>query len=146
MSKYSEKLKDPRWQKKRLEILERDKWTCQLCFDKESTLMVHHLNYNKGKNPWDYPNSGLTTLCQECHQEEHEFRYGQEQALLGALRINGFFSEDLNLLAIAFYEIKDGYLPAVTASALYQTLRDEKLYKEMMDNYFISLKKEEKNG
>jgi len=26
---YSEKLKDPRWQKKRLEILSRDNFTCE---------------------------------------------------------------------------------------------------------------------
>jgi hypothetical protein len=28
-SEYSKKLKHPRWQKKRLEILDRDKFTCQ---------------------------------------------------------------------------------------------------------------------
>lgn len=30
---YSQKLRDPRWQKKRLEILERDSFTCQHCHD-----------------------------------------------------------------------------------------------------------------
>jgi len=35
---YAEKLKDPRWQKKRLEIMERDEWTCQWCVDSESPL------------------------------------------------------------------------------------------------------------
>ena len=33
---YSEKLKDPRWQKKRLEILERDNFRCQYCGDKNA--------------------------------------------------------------------------------------------------------------
>ena len=37
-----EKYKDPRWQKKRLKILERDKWACQLCDGKEKTLHIHH--------------------------------------------------------------------------------------------------------
>ena len=45
---YAEKLKDPRWQKKRLEILERDAWVCQKCFDTKSTLHVHHRIYNGG--------------------------------------------------------------------------------------------------
>lgn len=47
---YSDKLKDPRWQKKRLEILTRDEWTCQICFDTESTLVVHHQKYKAGKS------------------------------------------------------------------------------------------------
>lgn len=33
MSEYKEKLKDPRWQKKRLQIFERDDWCCQKCGD-----------------------------------------------------------------------------------------------------------------
>ena len=37
---YLEKLKDPRWQKKRLEILERDGWKCMACGEKEKTLRV----------------------------------------------------------------------------------------------------------
>ncbi len=41
--KYSEKLKDPRWQKKRLEIFQRDEFHCQQCGDGENTLCVHYL-------------------------------------------------------------------------------------------------------
>ena len=62
---YSDKLKDPRWQKKRLEILNRDNFTCTLCLDKESTLNIHHLKYTG--NPWDTPNECLITLCEDCH-------------------------------------------------------------------------------
>lgn len=62
---YPEKLKDPRWQKKRLQIFERDNWTCQKCNDKDSTLHVHHLKYHK--NPWDVSDDFLVTLCHECH-------------------------------------------------------------------------------
>lgn len=63
--KYSEKLKDPRWQRKRLEILQRDDWACQCCRDKASTLQVHHKQYHG--NPWDAPDDSLETLCEECH-------------------------------------------------------------------------------
>lgn len=66
---YQQKLKDPRWQKKRLEILERDNWCCQVCFSEESTLHVHHKKYNKS-DPWDIDNFYLITLCEECHQQE----------------------------------------------------------------------------
>lgn len=68
---YSEKLKDPRWQKKRLEILNRDEFSCQKCCDDQSTLHVHHRRYsNEYKEPWDYPNELLVTLCESCHAEE----------------------------------------------------------------------------
>lgn len=67
---YTEKLKDPRWQKKRLEILERDKFTCQLCGDKRSLLVVHHLIYNN--EPWDCPNNQLITICEDCHKKLHD--------------------------------------------------------------------------
>lgn len=67
MSTYSELLKDPRWQKKRLEILQLDHWQCRKCNDKNNTLHVHHLYYIKGNNPWEYENDALITLCEDCH-------------------------------------------------------------------------------
>lgn len=66
-SEYLEKLKDPRWQKKRLEIFERDKWTCRDCEAKDKTLHVHHIIYIPGKDPWDIPSGFLVTLCEDCH-------------------------------------------------------------------------------
>jgi hypothetical protein len=66
---YSDKLKDPRWQKKRLEIFQRDDWQCQLCFSREHTLVVHHRWYESGYEPWDYPDDCLVTLCENCHEQ-----------------------------------------------------------------------------
>lgn len=68
---YSEKLKDPRWQKLRLEILERDGWRCQCCGDAKSTLHVHHKYYESGFDPWDYDQGTLETLCETCHESMH---------------------------------------------------------------------------
>jgi len=65
--KYAEKLKDPRWQKKRLEILERDKWMCRGCCETQKTLHVHHIFYVHGLEPWDVPSGLLITLCSDCH-------------------------------------------------------------------------------
>jgi 5-methylcytosine-specific restriction endonuclease McrA len=66
--KYSDLLKDPRWQKKRLEILQRDNFTCQLCGDTEATLHIHHKGYIAGNDPWDYSNDLLITFCEDCHE------------------------------------------------------------------------------
>lgn len=71
---YSEKLKDPRWQRKRLEIMERDDFSCKICMDCESTLNVHHSYYGKGLDPWDYDSEYLMTLCEECHKDVEQKR------------------------------------------------------------------------
>lgn len=65
---YSEKLKDPRWQQRRLKIMERDAFTCQMCSSKEKTLNVHHAYYIRGREPWDYDDSMLITYCEDCHE------------------------------------------------------------------------------
>lgn len=86
MTAYSEKLKDPRWQKKRLEILERDEWACQYCDDKESTLHVHHEKYT-AKEPWLEPNKNLTTVCHCCHQIVEKYKDGR--TIYGLRKFNG---------------------------------------------------------
>ena len=65
---YAEKLKDPRWQKARLEILERDDFTCTRCGSKDKTLHVHHGYYERGKDLWEYDPGTLWTYCEDCHQ------------------------------------------------------------------------------
>ena len=74
MSDYSKHYKDSRWQQKRLEIMERDNWTCRSCGAKGEgvTLNVHHAYYKKGKMPWEYENKMLITWCEDCHEIRHE--------------------------------------------------------------------------
>ena len=68
---FQEQIKDPRWQKKRLSMLKRDKFTCNVCKSTTKSLNVHHKYYEKGKLYWEYPNTVFLTLCEECHTEEH---------------------------------------------------------------------------
>lgn len=70
---YGEQLKDPRWQKRRLEIMQRDNFTCQKCgngLNDGVSLNVHHLVYRKCQ-PWEYLDYELVTLCENCHHETH---------------------------------------------------------------------------
>ena len=67
---YSEKLKDLRWQKKRLEILNRDGFRCQECLSDKITLHVHHRRYVPYIMPWEYPDSDLITVCENCHSKD----------------------------------------------------------------------------
>lgn len=68
---YYEKLKDPRWQKKRLEVMESNDFSCEVCGDNEKTLNVHHKEYFKNKEPWDYDKRQLVCICESCHEQEH---------------------------------------------------------------------------
>jgi hypothetical protein len=70
---YSDLLKDPRWQKKRLEVLSFHKFTCFFCGDTETTLHVHHFKYS-GK-PWEADDGDLAAICEDCHWLEHQHKY-----------------------------------------------------------------------
>ena len=69
---YTDKLKDPRWQKMRLLIFERDCWMCQDCGNKTKTLHIHHKQYFSGLNPWEYTPETLITFCETCHKKAHD--------------------------------------------------------------------------
>jgi 5-methylcytosine-specific restriction endonuclease McrA len=73
---YSALLRDRRWQRKRLQIFQRDRWRCTAddCPDpdrQEVPLHVHHLRYLTGCLPWDYPDELLVTWCEKCHYGRH---------------------------------------------------------------------------
>lgn len=137
--KYIEKLKDPRWQKKRLEVLNRDEWCCQHCYDNESTLCVHHKKYLPGKEPWDYPLEYFITLCESCHEEETETRQSIEKNLIDELKLKFPSSCDVLDLVSGFYELKLVHSAEVVASMIKWFLSNENLQRELIDRYFESL-------
>ncbi len=73
---YSELLKDPRWQKRKTEIMERDGMVCVFCDAGlgEKILQVHHKRYDYGKMPWEYNDTVLETLCEDCHRKQDALR------------------------------------------------------------------------
>lgn len=66
---YSEKLQDPRWQRKRLEIMEKAGFKCELCECSDEMLQIHHGYYDRRLDPWQYDNETLWCLCKGCHME-----------------------------------------------------------------------------
>jgi len=139
ISEYSEKLRDPRWQKKRLEILERDEWNCQKCFDSESTLVVHHRRYLPSTEPWDYPDVLLVTLCENCHEDERNERPGTEDDLLSILRAH-FFFDDIHALASGFLQMELLHSHEVVASVYEWALSSPDIQRELIDRYHYQLK------
>ena len=119
MSNYKEKFKDPRWQKKRLEILNRDQWRCLECWSEEKTLNVHHLIYLRGADPWEAHDGFLLTLCEDCHKDILKYEYDKKEdsleysnlldsiaLLLNTLLKRSFDWEDIRTLAEEIYDGK----------------------------------------
>lgn len=100
---YSEKLRDPRWQKRRLDIFQRDEFSCQICQDTTSTLHVHHRRYIAGREPWENEDRDLVTLCESCHSTEQEAWPESIALLKDALVARGCFATDVHALACALY-------------------------------------------
>ena len=100
---YSDRLKDPRWQKRRLKVMESAGFRCENCGEKTKTLNVHHKYYERGADPWDYPDFALACLCEDCHEAaEHE-----RLTLLRFIALNDFSCTELL-----------GYVKAVSALGL----------------------------
>lgn len=99
---YAESLRDPRWQRKRLEILQRDNFTCQSCGTTEKELHVHHGYYETGLSPWEYDNDTLTTLCKNCHIHMGVMTsvYHKLLASLPPVELKKMLFESINLLAV----------------------------------------------
>ncbi len=105
---YGELLKDPRWQRKRSEIMIRDKFTCQMCGTNEDTLNVHHLAYApNGKPPWDVPDSGLITICEECHAMEERYKREYHQQLLRTFGFLGYSNSEIQDLTSSMVPLFD---------------------------------------
>jgi hypothetical protein len=90
---YAEKLKDSRWQKKRLELLSAANWKCQ-AWDCENTqerpeLHVHHRFYKRNTAPWEYPDYAFRVLCENCHLVAQERMEHTHAWIAECLPLNG---------------------------------------------------------
>jgi 5-methylcytosine-specific restriction endonuclease McrA len=65
------------WRRKREVILRRDKNKCRNCGSAKQ-LQIHHRQYHvhpvtgDKRDPWDYDNRFLVTLCETCHASGHK--------------------------------------------------------------------------
>lgn len=104
---YAAKRKDPRWQKKRLDILNRDNFACVSCGSTTSPLHVHHRYYVSKREPWNYPDFCLLSLCEGCHDFLHrdvdDVQYPDQWEIL-ANEVLRF--EELDAITLAFHLCK----------------------------------------
>lgn len=90
-AEFSAQYLDPRWQKTRLEVFKRDCFTCQNCGSTEKPLHAHHTFYWPDcEGPWDYDNSSILTLCNDCREEEHENLPTRKATIFHNMALAGF--------------------------------------------------------
>jgi hypothetical protein len=83
VSEFWEKYKDPRWQRRRLEVMQNAGFCCEGCGSTEKTLNVHHKFYRRGRDPWQYNDFELMCLCEDCHEIWHWIKDAFNNALQG---------------------------------------------------------------
>lgn len=63
---------DPRWQRRRLQVMESVGFQCENCGSKDTTLNVHHKRYRGDQKPWEYEDWELACYCEKCHKKWHD--------------------------------------------------------------------------
>lgn len=136
-NEYSDKLKDPRWQKRRLDILNRDEWVCQRCYSENKTLTVHHLCYMPHLEPWEYPNKLLITLCVDCNKYERDNIDDALALLCGHFR-NTFLSDEIITIAtgLAFFEPLQ--MKEILANAYKEAFKNVNIQRYLIARHFYS--------
>lgn len=140
---YASKLKSPKWQKKRLEILDRDSYKCRFCEDEESTLHVHHISYSNG-NPWDIDSNLLITLCESCHAEETLNIKRISSDFITMLKEKAFTSHEIFDLMVFLHTTDDRIRWSRNVKffdALEYFLRKESNYKLIIDEHQDAIKR-----
>lgn len=141
---YFAKLKDPRWQKKRLKILERDNFTCAICGDTKNTLHVHHRFYLEGLELWGYKDCVYITLCENCHEYETQ-RIPQEIFNLNTVIKSSYFSDDIKKIWESFLDFNNRCESNDKANIIKFALTE--MQDEITKKYLKSIKKRgKKNG
>ena len=121
---YQQQLADPRWQKRRLEILSLAEWECSDCGNGSEQLHVHHPRYIKGRMAWEYADDELEALCKTCHGKHHQ----AEAILQDAIYASGYGSRYFSALCAGFLDaaldidadaVRENYCPdAAEAGAI----------------------------
>ena len=143
---YSEKFKDPRWQKLRLKVFERDEWKCQSCGSEKETLVVHHFYYKQGADPWEYDMDALITLCEGCHEFEHENWKDNIKVLIEILKEGKFLADDLVYLGGGLQGAKYNGTPSNFASAFNYFFSSTNIPKNMVNEYLKLVEKGKRDG
>lgn len=123
---YKQQLLTPEWRAKRAKILKRDNYCCTKCSSKHR-LQIHHKYYNLNKKAWEYPNKALITLCETCHEKEHNIVNGKKglsyKDFVKAIQLEECDQFKLDVVTIAFKYTKSIDL----AVQYFKKIKDDKV-------------------
>lgn len=153
MSNYSDLLRDPRWQRRRLEILSKTDFHCDECGSGEKTLNVHHLRYRKGAKPWEYEDQDLRALCEDCHEQVHALKKRLDividkcsvevlERIVGYAEGYGFLLSDTSYTLVCESHdhcigVSDAIsFPGIFADAIKRVSRLDRIYAELLFDIF----------
>ena len=110
--KFEDQYNHPMWQKKRFEILKRDKWKCRLCDSENNQLHVHHRYYKRGVKLWEYKNTCYITACHSCHEYLHKVQdeLNHSLSLIDPMKLECFAKSNLKKVSQLLF---NGELDAV---------------------------------
>lgn len=130
---YWEKLKDPLWQKKRLEVLNDRNFRCEVCGSDDTTLHIHHKEYFKGYEPWEYDLNQLAVLCDACHESLHD-SFDNLKWICSQAELDGPKGrKDLSFLIAGFLNVD--YYGFLCLTGLEDIPHHKKLYEAGKDSY-----------
>ena len=142
---YKEQIKSPKWQKRRLEILKRDNFTCQICGETEKQLHVHHTIYLSGKEIWDYNDYQLITLCEDCHKAEHELDFSNASFTnaIKAAKEKGITNYEIDLILFGLEDLDEFVDSESIQTLIKMRKRRRKIYNKMYKEAFKEYLKRE---
>lgn len=87
-SSYADKLRDPRWENRRMWFVRKHGAWCRSCKRKGIEFQVHHKVYRKGVEPWDHTDDEMILLCRGCHLEWHQALQEFRGAVIGSIPVS----------------------------------------------------------
>ena len=123
-SGYQRKLKDPRWLKRLAKLIQDASGRCSECsapHSDQQPLVAHHHFYDRGRNPWDYPDYAFKVLCPQCSAK----RQAAERVIKKAA-VLVYASWSSHQIVDAFFRLIElSYTRNVSDSLRMQTMEDE---------------------
>ncbi len=99
--------------------------------------MVHHLYYEGGLAPWEYPNWALATVCEDCHAYEHAI---DPRRAIQLFKRRGYFASDIEQIAQCFAEIDFPYSSEIITRAIIRLLGKKTTVIDACREYLENLK------
>ncbi len=110
---YDEYLQSPEWREKRLQVLERDGHTCQVCCISGRDVEVHHLTY---RSLGDEPLEDLITVCKACHHVISSIEYKMVQG--GPIARCNVSMHEIDMLKRQYMVARNFYITQIILESL----------------------------